>query len=87
MISKQKSQLLVKQSEAMLRVGVLGKGQLGWSRGLGVGAAMHPLQGLGGVKAVCFLTPQADLRAPEMTALAKGQVAAQTQSPATRQLR
>lgn len=88
MISKQKSQLLVKQSEAMLRAGALGKGRPGWSPGLGVGAAMHPSPpGPWRGEAVRSPTPRADLRAPEMTALAKGQVAAQTHSQAMRQLR
>ena len=87
MISKQKSQLLVKQSEAMLRAGALGKGRPGWSPGLGVGAALHPPPGPWRGEAVRSPTPRADLRAPEMTVLVKGQVAAQTHGLAMRQLR
>lgn len=93
MISKQKSQLLVKQLEPMPRAGAPGRGGGAGAWGLcgaggGVGGLPSlPQRALERGKADRSVARRAALRAPEMTVLAKGQVAAQIHSPAMRQLR
>lgn len=91
MISKQKSQLLVKQLEPMPRAGAPGRGggAGAWGpRGVwGGGLPALPQRALERGNADRSAARRAALRAPEMTVPAKGQVAAQIHSPAMRQLR
>lgn len=84
MISKQKSQLLGKQLEAMPSESA-GEGAAGLEPGVSLGLGGFVFASLQGP--ACSLARGAELRAPEMTVLAKGQVAAQIHSPAMRQLR